>query len=393
LSPEEWFGDIPMHWKVVRVGSVFRERKTTVSDKDFPPLSVTKFGVVPQLESAAKSDNSDGRKLVRKGDFVINSRSDRKGSSGLARQDGSCSVIYIVLEPTGIEPDYAEYLLKSVGFQEEFYRWGAGIVDDLWSTRYSAMKQIRIPLPPRDEQRKISEWLAARQTTYIQTNSKAEAVRKLVLERKKAYARDNLAHRPDSALGITYPPVPLGRIARLVARKGEAEPFVGLENIESNTGRILPAKVSEGPIRGEGEPAKGVSIARAGDVLFGRLRPYLAKVAVVEEDCSLGGDILVFQPLRCSSEFLKLLLLSPDFLSHAEAVSTGTKMPRCSWDNLKTFKFFLPPAPVQDKLVAEFKAEDALAVAIYDSLKTVEGLNLERGRAESALVATGKMEL
>jgi type I restriction enzyme S subunit len=393
LSPEEWFGEIPLHWKVVRVGSVFRERKTTVSDKDFPPLSVTKFGVVPQLESAAKSDNSDGRKLVRKGDFVINSRSDRKGSSGIAKQDGSCSVIYIVLEPTGIEPEYAEYLLKSVGFQEEFYRWGAGIVDDLWSTRYSAMKQIRIPLPPRDEQRKISEWLAVRQTTYAQTNSKAEAVRTLVLERKKAYAREKLTHGPDSALGTTYPQVPFGRIARLVARKGEAEPFVGLENIESNTGRILPAKVSEAPIRGVDEPPKEVSIARPGDVLFGRLRPYLAKVAVVEKDCSLGGDILVFQPLRCSSEFLKLLLLSPDFLSHAEAVSTGTKMPRCSWDNLKTFKFSLPPAPVQDKLVAEFKAEDALAVAIDDGLRAVEHLNLERGRAEGALVATGKVEL
>ena len=40
------------------------------------------MGIVPQLEHAAKSDNGDNRKLVRKGDYVINSRSDRKGSSG-----------------------------------------------------------------------------------------------------------------------------------------------------------------------------------------------------------------------------------------------------------------------------------------------------------------------
>lgn len=158
-SGNRWLGAIPEHWALSKIGHCFKHRNEIVSDKDFEPLSVTKNGVMPQLETAAKSDNSDGRKLIRKGDFVINQRSDRKGSAGVAEQDGSCSVIYTVLEPIKYDPRYAHHLFRSVAFQEEFYRWGTGIVDDLWSTRYSLMKQIACPVPPIEEQRAIADFL------------------------------------------------------------------------------------------------------------------------------------------------------------------------------------------------------------------------------------------
>ena len=66
-----WLGEIPSDWKLQRLATVFEERKEKVSDKDFPPLSVTKNGILPQLDSAAKSDDGDNRKGVRQGDFVI----------------------------------------------------------------------------------------------------------------------------------------------------------------------------------------------------------------------------------------------------------------------------------------------------------------------------------
>ena len=62
----------PAGWKLYRLGQLFAERREKVSDKDFQPLSVTMNGVVPQLDSAAKSDDGDNRKLVRAGDYVIN---------------------------------------------------------------------------------------------------------------------------------------------------------------------------------------------------------------------------------------------------------------------------------------------------------------------------------
>ena len=96
-SGMKWLGEIPKEWELTRLGTRFFERRTKVSDKDFVALSVTKNGVVPQLANAAKSNDGDNRKLVKEGDFVINSRSDRKGSSGIAMENGSVSLINIVI--------------------------------------------------------------------------------------------------------------------------------------------------------------------------------------------------------------------------------------------------------------------------------------------------------
>ncbi len=92
-------------------------------------------------------------------DFVINSRSDRKGSSGLSRFDGSVSLINTVLKIKKEYPRYMHYLLKSVPFQEEFYRNGKGIVADLWSTNFQSMKSIILPIPPIEEQVQIANYL------------------------------------------------------------------------------------------------------------------------------------------------------------------------------------------------------------------------------------------
>ena len=100
LSPKAiWFDSLPSNWRATKMRELFSERNEKVSDKDFLPLSVGKMGVVPQLETAVKTDNGDNRKLICKGDFAINSRSDRKGSCGISEYVGSCSLIITVLKP------------------------------------------------------------------------------------------------------------------------------------------------------------------------------------------------------------------------------------------------------------------------------------------------------
>jgi type I restriction enzyme S subunit len=128
-----------------------------VSDIDYEPLSVTKKGIFKQLENVTKSDNHNDRKKVLKGDFVINSRSDRKGSSGLSRFDGSVSLINTVLTPKNIDGLFSEFLFKSHFFKEEFFRNGQGIVWDLWSTKFSEMRKILIPVPSIEIQKQISD--------------------------------------------------------------------------------------------------------------------------------------------------------------------------------------------------------------------------------------------
>ena len=156
----EWIGEIPEDWEVGRIGELYTERKEKVSDKDFMPLSVTMKGILPQLASAAKSDAHDDRKLVRKGDFAINSRSDRRGSCGISDYDGSVSLINTILTPrNNMNPNYYNWLFHTTLFADEFYKWGHGIVDDLWTTNWSDMKNITIPVPLVTTQQQIADFL------------------------------------------------------------------------------------------------------------------------------------------------------------------------------------------------------------------------------------------
>lgn len=159
----DWIGDIPESWNTARISGLYSVRREKVSDKDYRPLSVTMQGIVPQLETAAKTNDGDNRKLVRKGDFAINSRSDRRGSCGISEYDGSVSLINTVLVPLGeMNPQYYNWLFHTVQFADEYYKWGHGIVDDLWTTGWQEMKKITIPTPDLDEQERIAEYLDAR---------------------------------------------------------------------------------------------------------------------------------------------------------------------------------------------------------------------------------------
>ncbi len=155
-----WIGEIPKGWEIDTIGNLYTLRNEKVSDKDYPPLSVTKMGIVPQLETAAKTDDGDNRKLVRVGDFAINSRSDRRGSCGISAYDGSVSLINTVITPREqMNPRFYNWLFHSELFADEFYKWGHGIVDDLWTTRWQEMKRISIVAPSLKEQRKIASFL------------------------------------------------------------------------------------------------------------------------------------------------------------------------------------------------------------------------------------------
>ena len=179
-----WIGEIPSDWKLSKIGSLYSQRIEKVSDKDYPPLSVTMKGILPQLATAAKSDDGDNRKLVRIGDFAINSRSDRRGSCGVSLYDGSVSLINIILTPRNtMNSGYYDWLFHTSLFADEFYKWGHGIVDDLWTTRWQEMKSIIVRVPNLHEQERIAHFLNQRcaeiDTVLDKTRTSIEEYKKL----------------------------------------------------------------------------------------------------------------------------------------------------------------------------------------------------------------------
>ena len=186
-----WLPEIPEHWEMTKVSSHFKQRNEKVSDKDYPALSVSKQGVTPQLANVALS-NAEGssRKLVKVGDYAVNSRSDRKGSCGVSKYEGSVSLITIVLEPFNIDGDYVHYLFRSNPWIEEFYRNGRGIVADLWTTNYQMMKSMYMPIPPRSEQHAIVSFIKEKEEKIDNLTSKLQQEIESIKEYKQRLISD-----------------------------------------------------------------------------------------------------------------------------------------------------------------------------------------------------------
>ena len=197
-----WIGEIPDGWGIDTIGNLYTLRTEKVSDKDYAPLSVTKMGIVPQLETAAKTDDGDNRKLVRIGDFAINSRSDRRGSCGISAYDGSVSLINLVLTPRGqMYPRFYNWLFHTELFADEFYKWGHGIVDDLWTTRWQEMKRISIVSPSYQEQQRIAEFLD-RKCAEV---DEMIALQEQIIEELKAYKQSVITEAVTKGLNPAAP--------------------------------------------------------------------------------------------------------------------------------------------------------------------------------------------
>ena len=197
-----WIGEIPERWGIDTIGNLYTLRTEKVSDKDYAPLSVTKMGIVPQLETAAKTDDGDNRKLVRVGDFAINSRSDRRGSCGISAYDGSVSLINLVLTPRGqMSPRFYNWLFHTELFADEFYKWGHGIVDDLWTTRWQEMKRISIVSPSYQEQQRIAEFLD-RKCAEV---DEMIALQEQIIEELKAYKQSVITEAVTKGLNPAAP--------------------------------------------------------------------------------------------------------------------------------------------------------------------------------------------
>ena len=131
------------------------------------------------------------------------------------------------------------------------------------------------------------------------------------------------------------------------------EDYLELEDLESGTGRILNRRSTL-------EVESAVTMFRKGDVLFGKLRPYLEKYYEAEFDGKCTGEILAFKPQRIVSRFLFYCVGARWFIGRCNALAYGAKMPRVSWPTqLSQFNVPLPPLSEQQRIAAYLDASCA----------------------------------
>lgn len=397
LFSEAWIGAVPKDWSVEPLGRWFRERKTTVSDADLAPLSVTMQGIVPQLDNVAKTDNNANRKLVLEGDFAINSRSDRKGSAGVSGLDGSVSVITTVLQPRGLNPRFTHHLLRSRPFQEEFYRWGHGIVDDLWSTKWSDMKSIKIPVPPEPQQRAIADYLD-RETAQIDAFiAKNEELVTLLTERRASsvveligkYQTIPLKRLVSPARPLTYGILQCGEPVE------NGVPYIGPSDLPGEG--ISPTLDSLRRTAPEIAAAYSRSVLKGGDIVVS-IGPAFGRVGLLCDDlkgANLTQDTVrvAIEPDKIVAQYLVWVLSSRVANDHWDRQILGATFRRLNLGTLGDTPIPCPPLSEQHRIAADITAmvsemDDAIRVA----RRSIE-LGRERRAALISAAVTGKIDM
>ena len=402
----------PTDWQLYRLGQLLRERKEKGSDKEYPPLSVTKKGILPQLETVAKSDDSENRKIVRKGDFVINSRSDRKGSGGISNYDGSVSLINIVLEPLRIHPRLCHHLLRSTAFQEEFYRWGHGIVADLWTTRFTEMQNIKICLPKKETQHLIANFLDKKTTKIDLLINKIERKIELLKEQQISLISQCVTRGLNPTVkmknsGIEW----IGKIPKHWKLKklkyivlyntktisGETNPeylfhYVEIGDVDYVDGITINEKISF-----HESPSRARRVVTYYDVIISTVRTYLRAIGVIpnikDVICSTGFCVLTGNPKEVKQDFLLYSLKSEQFISKMISNSYGVSYPAINASELVGIKIALPPLDEQIRISEYLTKNNEQANRLVDALKKKKMLLNEYRQSLISNAVTGKMRI
>ena len=160
-------------------------------------------------------------------------------------------------------------------------------------------------------------------------------------------------------------------------------PYTGLEHIESWTGKRIAVN---GNATSEGQ----ANLYRRGDVLFGKLRPYLAKAHAGESDGICTGELLVLRPRAVAQKFLLDYVLNPDFISVVDSSTYGAKMPRANWNFIGNLPALVPPPDEQRAIGAFLDRETARIDALIEKKRRqIELLQEKRSALISHAVTKG----
>lgn len=144
----------------------------------------------------------------------------------------------------------------------------------------------------------------------------------------------------------------MSKIRYLVTTRSEKRitdssvPYIGLENIESQTGKFVKTGIQV-------DKSENI-VVEIGDVLFGKLRPYLRKYWRATFTSTASSEFLVFQSSELDMNFLYYAIQSDSFIEEVNTSTYGSKMPRASWEYIKNMRIAFPTSLVEQQKIADF---------------------------------------
>ena len=359
-------------WQEYELNKILIERNEPhLITEDAPQLSFTiEQGVIyPNDKKTNKRDflmkDKDNKKflLTELNDIIYNPANLKFGAihrNTLGR--GVVSPIYAIFH-TDQNSEFIEGIVTNPKFIKRSLKYLEGSVIKLMTLKPRDFVKMKVWIPCIEEQKKIADFLSSVDEVITASEKEVanlETQKKAVM--KKIFSQEVLFRKPDGSKFPEWEEKSFEDIASLIttsidpSKAGQMH-CVELEHLEQNSGRRLGYIVAE-------KQNSMKRLFKTGDVLFGKLRPYLRKFWLATENGCCSTEIWVLRPNDVVlSEFLLSLVSSDPFISIANT-SEGTKMPRANWDLVSGVEFSVPCLEEQ-RLIADFLSsfDDAISAA------------------------------
>jgi type I restriction enzyme S subunit len=405
-----WAPKLPAHWQVLRNGRLFSQRVET-GFPDLPILEVslnTGVRVRDLANSKRKQVMSDKEKYKRalKGDIAYNMMRMWQGAVGIAPVDGLISPAYVVAKPFAeTNSSYYSYLFRTADYKDEVNKYSRGIVSDRNRLYWDEFKQMPSIVPPRGEQDQIVAYLRVQDAHIARFIKAKRELIGLLNEQKQTLIHQAVTKGVDPNVVLKPSDIDwLGGIpehwttrrlkflADNISEQTDAqqvdEVYLALEHVESWNGNFNPLKEHI-------SFASTVKRFKKNDVLFGKLRPYLAKVVQALQNGVCVSEFIVIRPKnkRISSDFLEILLRSKEFIELVNSSTVGAKMPRADWAFIGNVRIPLPEPDEQARLVKAIRNETQSIDVVIDRIKREIELVIEYRERLITDAVTGQIDL
>ena len=405
-----WVPQVPESWQVLRNGRLFAHRVET----GFPELPILEVSLrtgvrVRDMENLKRKQvmsQKEKYKRAANGDIAYNMMRMWQGAVGPAPVDGLVSPAYVVVKPyPEANSDYFSYLFRTAAYMQEVNKFSRGIVADRNRLYWESFKQMPSLVPPRPEQDQIVVYLRT-QDVHIARFIKAKRDLIALLTEQKLRIIDRAITRgldasvklkPSSIewLGDVPEHWELRRLKFLASNvtnqtstKVSDEIYLALEHVESWTGVARP-------LEGEVEFASTVKRFVIDDVLFGKLRPYLAKVTCASRAGVCVSEFLVLRPRKTLvlPVYLEQMLRCKRVIDLINSSTAGAKMPRADWTFIGNVRLPVPLIDEQEKILSFITRETKdLDETIARAKNEIDLLREYRGRL-FADVVTGQVDV
>ena len=392
MNKTEWFGELPSTWDVTRLKNVLIERNESNKPvkTDFILSLTNDRGVIPYSEKGAVGNNSKdditGYKLAYPKDLVLNSMNVVIGSVGISEYFGCVSPVYYMLRPRNHEDpvEFYNYLFQTNEMQSALKGYGNGIMEIRMRIAMSKLNTFNLPIPSSQAQRKIVDRIRESENRIDQLIANQQQQIEKLKEYKQSLLSEVVTKGLDPKVefidsGVEW----IGKIPKhwdLIRVKDLSTnttlrnnnpnlQYIALENIESQSYRFIDTD-------NEYDPNEGILALRY-SVLFGKLRPYLAKSFYCENDVSCSSEFAVFPfENEVTSKYFLLLTQSIGFIDTINMSTYGTKMPRANINYINNLSVQLPPYDEQ-KLIVDFLMNRISIIEKILSIKDIKIKELE----------------